>query len=1373
MTGYLIAVAATAAAVLARWLLDPWLGDRLTFVTLFGAVAVAVWAGGYRPALLAVALGHTACLYLFAEPRGSAWPAAAGQWLGSAAYLFSCGIIVGFGQSLHAARRRLADKRARLLASEEFHRTISDLTADYCWAAAVGPGGRVVTESVTEGFTKLLGYTLADVQKDGWDVVAHPDERDAARQAVGRLMRGETIRGEMRHVAKGGRVVWINYLTRPLLDGHGRVVRLVGAAQDITTRKLAEDEVARLSRQLADRVGELQALLAERERAEAAARAGDARRAFLLELSDTLRPLADPAEVEAAALRTLGRHLGASRAYYVEVEPDEQHVVCANDYTDGVPSAAGRYRLADYSPALLGEYRAGRTVVIADSAADPLVPGEARAAWAAIGVRAQVAVPLVKGGRFVAALGVDQDRPRDWTADEVALVEATAERTWASVERARAEERVRASEERFRGIFDQAVAGIAEADLTGRFVRVNRRYCEIVGRTPDELYALRMQDITHPDDLPRNLALLGPAVETGGSFDIEKRYVRPDGSTVWVGNSVAVVTDDRGRPAHLVAVAVDVTARRRAEESLAASEERFRSLMDQAPFSVQLLSADGRTARVNRAWEELWGLTLDQLAGYSLLDDPQLEARGVLPLIRQAFAGEPAFLPPVRYDPSEVVPLPDRPDPVRWVGAVAYPLKDAAGRVREVVLVHEDATARKRAEDALSASEARFRHLADAMPQIVWTAGPDGVVNYSNRRWHEFSGTAEGVGNDMWRSLLHPDDWPPAAARWAESVRAGEPFEMEIRLLDRRVGGYRWHLFRTAPERDETGGVARWYGTATDIDDTKRAGETHRFLADASAALAELTDYESTLQRVAALAVPYFADWCAADVREADGSVRRLAVSHTDPAKVALAHELFRRYPPGPSDPRGVMKVLNAGLPEWVPAISDEMLVAGSRDPDHLRIARELGLKSYVCVPLKSRGGVLGALTFVTAESGRAYGADDLRAAEDLAHRAAVAIENATLVEALRDADRRKDEFLATLAHELRNPLAPIRNGLQVMKLAGGDPRAGERSRAMMERQVGQMARLVDDLMDLSRISRGKIVLRKTRTPVAVAIRNAVDASRPLIDQQGHELTLDVPDEPIYVDADDTRLTQVFVNLLNNAAKYTDRGGRIRLSAERRGGGVVVSVEDTGVGIPAHMLTRVFDMFSQVDRSLERAQGGLGIGLHIVRGLVEMHGGTVEVHSGGHGAGSAFVVRLPVVLSVTTDRPEAETAEAATAARRRVLVVDDNRDGATSLAEMLTVMGNETQTAFDGLEAVAVAEAFRPDVILMDIGMPKLNGYDACRRIREQPWGRDVVIVAQTGWGQDDDRRKSEAAGFNFHLVKPVDPSALEELLARTAAAAG
>jgi signal transduction histidine kinase len=376
--------------------------------------------------------------------------------------------------------------------------------------------------------------------------------------------------------------------------------------------------------------------------------------------------------------------------------------------------------------------------------------------------------------------------------------------------------------------------------------------------------------------------------------------------------------------------------------------------------------------------------------------------------------------------------------------------------------------------------------------------------------------------------------------------------------------------------------------------------------------------------------------------------------------------------------------------------------------------------------------------------------------------------------QALKDADRRKDEFLATLAHELRNPLAPLRNGLQIMQFAHGDQVAVEKARAMMERQLGQLVHLVDDLLDVSRISRGKIALRTERVELSRVVHHAVETSRPLIDDTGHDLLINLSPDVIFVDADVTRLAQVISNLLNNAAKYTERGGRITLTVDRQRNDAVVSVRDTGVGIPSHMLPRVFDIFTQVDRSLERSQGGLGIGLSLVKGLVEMHGGAVEARSDGHGMGSEFVVRLPMVLSVAGQELAEEVRDRSSLnARRRILVVDDNRDAAMSLAMMLKLMGNETRTAHDGLEAIDVAATLRPDVVMLDIGMPKLNGYDTAQRIRQQPWGQDLVLVALTGWGQDDDKRRSLEAGFNFHMVKPVDPAALETLLAGLHVSAG
>jgi CheY-like chemotaxis protein/two-component sensor histidine kinase len=323
-----------------------------------------------------------------------------------------------------------------------------------------------------------------------------------------------------------------------------------------------------------------------------------------------------------------------------------------------------------------------------------------------------------------------------------------------------------------------------------------------------------------------------------------------------------------------------------------------------------------------------------------------------------------------------------------------------------------------------------------------------------------------------------------------------------------------------------------------------------------------------------------------------------------------------------------------------------------------------------------------------------------------------------------------------------------------------------DRAREMMERQLGHMVRLIDDLLDLSRITKGKVELRKDQIDLSAAIQDAVEACRPAVEAAGHDLTVSLPPGPLWVEADRTRLAQVFANLLNNSARYTERGGRIRLTAERQGSDAVVTVADTGVGIPADMLPRIFDMFTQADRPLERSQGGLGIGLSLVRGLVELHGGRVEARSDGPGKGSEFVVRLPVLVAPARPTPPGEdTAEAHHGAAYRILVVDDNEDGATSLAMMLHILGHDTRTAHDGPAALAAAAAFRPDVMLLDIGLPGLSGYEVCRRVREQPGGARTVLIALTGWGQDEDRQRSKDAGFNFHMVKPVDPAALTKLL--------
>jgi len=369
--------------------------------------------------------------------------------------------------------------------------------------------------------------------------------------------------------------------------------------------------------------------------------------------------------------------------------------------------------------------------------------------------------------------------------------------------------------------------------------------------------------------------------------------------------------------------------------------------------------------------------------------------------------------------------------------------------------------------------------------------------------------------------------------------------------------------------------------------------------------------------------------------------------------------------------------------------------------------------------------------------------------------------------QSLQEADRRKNEFLALLAHELRNPLAPISNAVQVLRLKRGNQQVVQSASEMIERQVGQMVRLVDDLLDVSRISRGKIELHKERIELVSAVNHAAEAIRPNCERMDHELTLVLPPNPIFLNADPTRLAQMLGNLLTNACKFTDKGGRIFLTVEREGVQAVIRVRDTGIGIAADQLTRIFDMFTQLDTSLERSVSGLGIGLTLVGNLVELHGGTVGAHSAGIGHGSEFTVRLPILVETLKLAPPKPTAtEPAPTTARRILVVDDNQDSATTLAMLLKLSGHEVHTANDGLEAVEAAGTFRPHVVLLDIGLPNLNGYEVARQIREQPWGKDMVLVALTGWGQEESRQKSRDAGFNGHLTKPVDFPSLEKSIA-------
>jgi signal transduction histidine kinase/DNA-binding response OmpR family regulator len=439
--------------------------------------------------------------------------------------------------------------------------------------------------------------------------------------------------------------------------------------------------------------------------------------------------------------------------------------------------------------------------------------------------------------------------------------------------------------------------------------------------------------------------------------------------------------------------------------------------------------------------------------------------------------------------------------------------------------------------------------------------------------------------------------------------------------------------------------------------------------------------------------------------------------------------------------------------------------IQDSEDP-MVQLVKGFGVRAYACNPLLAGGKLLGTVSFASRRRD-SFEQEEIEFLETISKYITAAYERLQLIEQLRDQDRRKDEFLATLAHELRNPLAPMHNGLQLIRLATSNPATLEQARTMMERQLKQMKRLVDDLLDVSRISRNKLDLRMELTELASIVGSAIETSQPLLEAADQRLRVSLPIEPVVLNADPVRLAQAFSNLLNNAAKYSGQGSEIWFEVEQEAGEAIVRVRDNGIGIPVDQLKSVFDIFVQVDRSLERSQGGLGVGLTLVKQLVQMHGGRVEVRSEGPGKGTEFIVRLPVVMRQQTKAPAPAqvTAPLDTNGGQRILVVDDNVDSAESLSLMLELLGHKVSLAHDGLEAVEAAKQFKPDIAFLDLGMPKMNGYDAARLIREQPENRGVKLVALTGWGQEEDKRRSHDAGFDMHLVKPIDFSALEKLL--------
>ncbi len=670
---------------------------------------------------------------------------------------------------------------------------------------------------------------------------------------------------------------------------------------------------------------------------------------------------------------------------------------------------------------------------------------------------------------------------------------------------------------------------------------------------------------------------------------------------------------------------------------------------------------------------------------------------------------------------------------------------------------------RARSEEALRDSRHRLGLVSDHVPALISYLDREEIFHFANGKYREWFGVLpselEGkplrhlIGEDTYRERL------PFISR----VLRGEAVKFEGLTLHRGLG-WRDLELSYVPDFGPDQQVRGFYAMAMDITERKqtekrleRQAARLTLLWEAAGVILSSEEPELMLQRLF-------------------GKISRLLEVDTFfnfmVSESGEALELRSCHGITPEQRRDLARLeFGQAICGTVARQKKPIVACSIHESDHplVQLVKAYGIRAYACNPLMAGDELIGTLSFAS-RTRTEFEPEEVEFMETISHYVTGAYVRWRLVEDLRAGDRRKDEFLATLAHELRNPLAPIRTGLEVMRMAGGNPEAMERVRATMERQVEQLVTLVNDLLDVSRITRGKLRLRKVPADPGEILRNAVDTSRPVLEEAGHGLVLELPQEPLYLEADPHRLAQVVSNLLNNAAKYTPAGGRITLRAGREDGGIRVEVEDDGIGIPSVMLGRIFDMFTQIDSPDGGDYGGLGIGLTLVKSLVELHGGSVRAASAGEGCGSTFSFTLPLSGERPTNAQAAGAGEKAPAARHKVLVVDDNEAAVETLAMAIELMGHEVKIARNGREGVDLAGKFLPDIVLMDLGMPVMDGWAAARHLRGQPWAKNLVIAALSGWGQEEDRRKTAEAGFDHHLVKPATPAAIRELLARLSA---
>ncbi|PSN16473.1 hybrid sensor histidine kinase/response regulator [filamentous cyanobacterium CCT1] len=1036
--------------------------------------------------------------------------------------------------------------------------------------------------------------------------------------------------------------------------------------------------------------------------------------AFRVKLAEALRPITDAAEIQAIAARILGESLGATRVIYIEVVSEGEEVIVRCNYTNGVAPLSGRYRLEDYQRNLTADHQAGRTQVVTDIPNDSNYTDAQKKKYREIDIAAHIDVPLIKKSQFVALLAAQQSTPRQWTETEVKLVEETAEQTWAAAERAYAEAALRESEAKYRTLFESIDEGfcVVEALFDENDTPVDYRILEInpvfeqqtglqqaVGKTARQL-------VDDPEDFW--IATYGKVALTGEPIRFENRSAP-------MNRWFDVYACRTGQPEDrkVAIVFKDISDRKQIEAALRESEERSRNILESIAEAFFALDENWQFTYMNQSGEALLNRSPGDLIGKNIWKEyPGLIGNELETVYRSAMRDRVPQALTAFY-----------PDHDRWYEVRTYPAANG------IVVYFNNVTTQIQAETTLRESEEQFRNMADNAPVMVWVTDSTGYCTYLSRNWYDFTGQTEETGLGFgWLNAVHPEDSEASKAIFLTANERYEAFQLEYRLRS-KDGEYRWAIDAAAPWFGVDGQFKGYIGSVLDISDRKQA--------------------EAALQ-------------------ESEELKQRILESSQDCIKVLTLEGRLLYLNAGGFDLLEIDDPASVSNVKWLDFWQDEdrqnaeaaFVAAKAGNAAQLQgccptAKGNLRWWDVIVTPIQDASGKVAQLLAISRDVTKQKQAESER--EQLLQQEQAARE------AAERANRIKDEFLAVLSHELRSPLNPILGWTQLLQTGRFNQARQAEALATIERNAKLQSQLIEDLLDISRIMQGKLTLNPIPTSLAFVISAAVETVRLAAAAKNIEIALDLDAQIAPILGDAARLQQVVWNLLTNAVKFTPQGGQVMVELRQVEQLAQIRVTDTGIGINAQFIPYVFEYFRQEDGSTTRKFGGLGLGLAIVRQIVELHGGTVTVKSSGEHQGATFIVQLPVLnqpTPVLSHSTQPQLNSETLLDNVQILLVDDDTDTREFQIFLLEQYGATVTAAASGLEALQALEQLIPDVIVSDIGMPEMDGYKLMQQIRSRPpaQGGTVPAIALTAYAVEIDQKRALEVGFQTHLTKPLEP---------------